>query len=198
MTATYSDNSTTDVTDDAIFSGYNMSSTGTQTVTVSYTEGDVTKTTTYSITVSNEENVSFTWNQGSGVSSGYSFTMENGSNKSGYIQDKDGSTGIDLKIAKTNGTALFANTPSTITLTVKVGGGSTKDPLANNVIAYLIDNEGKNIAATQTTVTTKVENQTGTEYSVSMPVSQAYGIRISHVKESGYNVRIYSISFQAE
>lgn len=48
--ATYSDNSTAPVT--ATFSGYNMNTVGTQTVTVSYTEGGVTKTTTYEITVS--------------------------------------------------------------------------------------------------------------------------------------------------
>ncbi len=51
VTATYSDSSTANVTSSATFSGYNMSTAGTQTVTVSYTEGGVTKTTTYSITV---------------------------------------------------------------------------------------------------------------------------------------------------
>ena len=52
VTATYSDASTADVTSSATCSGYDMSTTGSQTVTVSYTEGSVTKTTTYSITVS--------------------------------------------------------------------------------------------------------------------------------------------------
>ena len=51
VTATYSDESTSDVTANATFSGYNMSQTGNQTVTVSYTEGSITKTTTYVITV---------------------------------------------------------------------------------------------------------------------------------------------------
>ena len=52
VTAHYSDSSTAIVTTHASFSGYDMSTTGNQTVTVSYTEGGVTKTTTYSITVS--------------------------------------------------------------------------------------------------------------------------------------------------
>ena len=52
VTATYSDSSTADVTSSATFTGYNMSNTGNQTVTVSYTEGGKTKTTTYQITVS--------------------------------------------------------------------------------------------------------------------------------------------------
>lgn len=52
VTATYSDSSTADVTSSATFSGYNMSTAGSQTVTVSYVEGGVTKTATYTITVS--------------------------------------------------------------------------------------------------------------------------------------------------
>ena len=51
VTATYEDASTRDVTYSASFTGYNMSSNGEQTVTVSYTEGEVTKTTTYDINV---------------------------------------------------------------------------------------------------------------------------------------------------
>ena len=50
VTATFSNGSTSDVTDSATFSGYNMSSAGNQTVTVSYTNG-TTETTSYSITV---------------------------------------------------------------------------------------------------------------------------------------------------
>lgn len=52
VTATYSDSSTANVTSSATFSGYNMSTAGSQTVTVSYVEGGVTKTATYTITVS--------------------------------------------------------------------------------------------------------------------------------------------------
>lgn len=51
VTALYSDGTTADVTANTTFSGYNMSSAGTQTVTASYTEAGVTQTATYSITV---------------------------------------------------------------------------------------------------------------------------------------------------
>lgn len=51
VTATYDDKTTADVTSSATFSGYNMSTVGNQTVTVSYTEGGTTKTATYGITV---------------------------------------------------------------------------------------------------------------------------------------------------
>ena len=51
VTATYADDSQANVTASATFSGYNMGETGAQTVTVSYTENEVTKTATYGITV---------------------------------------------------------------------------------------------------------------------------------------------------
>ena len=49
--ATYDDASTATVTG-ATFTGYDMTTAGEQTVTVSYTEGEVTKTTSFDITVS--------------------------------------------------------------------------------------------------------------------------------------------------
>ena len=52
VTATYDDESTKDIPEENVtFSGYDMSTAGDQTVTVSYTEGGETKTTTYNITV---------------------------------------------------------------------------------------------------------------------------------------------------
>lgn len=54
VTANYSDSSSSDVTESASFAGYDMSTAGNQTVTVSYTEGGVTKTASYGITVSND------------------------------------------------------------------------------------------------------------------------------------------------
>lgn len=51
VTAHYSDSSSANVTNSATFSGYNLSQAGEQTVTISYTEDGVTKTTTYDIEV---------------------------------------------------------------------------------------------------------------------------------------------------
>ena len=52
VTATYEDNSTKDVTSKAQFSGYDMATvSSSQTVIVSYTEGEVTKTASYQIEV---------------------------------------------------------------------------------------------------------------------------------------------------
>ena len=51
VTATYSNGYSSDVTESATFTGYNMSTLGNQTVTVSYTFNGTTKTTSYQITV---------------------------------------------------------------------------------------------------------------------------------------------------
>ena len=51
VTAIFDDESDKDVTDEATFTGYDMNTVGTQEITVSYTENEVTKTTTYNITV---------------------------------------------------------------------------------------------------------------------------------------------------
>lgn len=52
VTCTSSYGDTSDVTSQCTFSGYDTTQTGTQTVTVSYTSGGITLTTTYQITVS--------------------------------------------------------------------------------------------------------------------------------------------------
>ena len=55
VTAHYDDTTSANVTSSATFSGYDMSESGEQTVTVSYTENGITKTTTYKITVSSSD-----------------------------------------------------------------------------------------------------------------------------------------------
>lgn len=53
LTATYSDNSTKTISSGFACTGFSSSSAGTKTVTVSYTEGGVTKTTSFNVTVVN-------------------------------------------------------------------------------------------------------------------------------------------------
>ena len=55
VTATYSDTTQSVVTNEAVFSGYDLDVIGEQTVNVSYTEDDVTKNTSYLINVSEKE-----------------------------------------------------------------------------------------------------------------------------------------------
>lgn len=202
LTITYSSNNTSAATVDAATGEVTGVANGTAVISATFAGNDnynAATPATYTITVGTGGTgftpVSFSWTQ-SDTTSGYTFTMENGKSQSGFIQDKN--TGLDLLLQKSDASALFSTQPTSISITVKVGGGSTKNPLGNNVLAYLVDSNGDNIAATETVVTTKVEAQTGTEYTVTMPlVSTAYGLRIHHEKESSYNIRIYSISFSA-
>lgn len=138
--------------------------------------------------------IAWAYSGGVSPSSIYSYEKVQGTNKSdGYVQDN--STGIELYYKKKDDSALFASTPSSISLTVNVGGGSTKNPLGNSVIAYLVDASGDEIIETETVVTNKVESKDGKAYTVSIPVvSSAYGFKIQHTKESNYNVRIFELS----
>jgi len=88
VTATYSDSSTSNVTSSASFGGYDMNSAGTQTVTVSYTYGSITKTTSYQIIVTS---------QGGGSTGTGTYTIGWG--------DATGETGTYSNFSATSGTA---------------------------------------------------------------------------------------------
>ena len=131
VTATYEDNTTQNVTSSATFSSPDLSTTGTKTVTVSYTEGNITKTTTYEITV--EEYIDyatlpFSWEGGSssdlknvngvttnGLGSDYS------ASNSPYLVKFDG-TGDYIQV-KTDGQ------PGKVTIVVKMLGGDTSSSI---------------------------------------------------------------------
>ena len=83
VTAHYDDSSSADVTEDASFSGYDMSTTGNQTVTVSYGG----KTTTYDITVNERPKFTVTYSDGGSVteeSVGAGVTLASRSNAGEY------------------------------------------------------------------------------------------------------------------
>lgn len=112
--------------------------------------------------------------------------------KSGYYQDGSGSERYFLVSGES---PLFAFEPGEIVFTAELGGGSIKDELDNNVEVCFVDSNDDEITSTKTTVTTSISSTTGSEYSVTIPYSEnAYGIKLSHVKETGYNVRYYSFS----
>lgn len=178
---------------------------GKTTITATAVASDSYKpaSTSFTLTVTNSTpytpiTFSVTCGSSSNITDGYTYTKESAAAKSGYDQDKSASEGLSLLMTKTDKSELFSTTPTSISITVKVGGGTTKNELTNSVYAYLVDKDGKSIESTNTIITTKVETATGKEYTVSIPnVESAYGLRITHEKESGYNVRIYSISFTA-
>ena len=102
VTATFSDNSQAVVTSSCTFTGYDLSTAGNQTVTVSYTYSGTTKTTSYSITVqssgggqTSERTYTIGWGQASGTTGTYSnFTATSGSvtNILSFTSEKNGAS----------------------------------------------------------------------------------------------------------
>ncbi len=84
VTATYNDETTADVTTSATFSGYDMSTAGSQTITVSYSESGVTKTTTYTITVNSADTEAVVYTlDGTIAGTGNSYAGNNTATQSG-------------------------------------------------------------------------------------------------------------------
>lgn len=116
--------------------------------------------------------------------------------RSGYYQDGSGTT-RSVSVRKSNtATAMISSIPTIATVTATLGGGTTKDPLTNNVYAVWLDASGNELGdAVQ--ITSKITNTTGSDFTANLPVANAtsaYGVRIKHQKETSYNVRYYAIS----
>ena len=130
--------------------------------------------------------------------SGYTYSMNKVSGDNGFVKDsgtKDKDI-VSMTLYKTDA-ALFATAPVEITFNAKLGGGATKDPLDYNIYACFVDNTGAEISGTTVTVTTKITSTTGSDFSVNMPISyatSAYGIKIYHMKENGWNARYYNFT----
>ena len=129
---------------------------------------------------------------GDNISSGYVLTKA-AEAKAGYYQDGSG----DVRYVQIKSTSpMFTSTPNSITVTAKIGGGTGNKTLSNPVEAQLVDKDG-NLIGSAVTITKKITTNTGDSYEVNVPttgITSAYGLRISHKKESGYNVRYYSMS----
>ena len=131
---------------------------------------------------------------GDNITDGY-FMSKAVDSKAGYYQD-GGSVGNVRYICIMSNSPMFTSTPNSITATAQIGGGSSKTSLVNPVEAQLVDKEG-NLIGSAVTITTYITTNTGDLYEVNIPtagVTSAYGLRISHKKESGYNVRYYGMS----
>jgi len=160
VTATYDDESEKDVTANAIFSGYDMSTTGDHTVTVSYTENEVTKTAEYGITVNPLPKYTVTFADDSSSetqdSYGASVTLPSRSAISGYTFAGWSETNV-AEETTTAPTIIPAGsyTPTTnITLypvytKTEGGGGSQNETASVTISAYATANNWSNGNACQ-------------------------------------------------
>ena len=128
---------------------------------------------------------------------GYTFSAQ-AEGKTGYYQDGSG----DLRyIQVLNATTpIFSATPNRVTVTAKIGGGTGGKDLTDPVQAQLLDNTGAPITGAVVAITSHITTATGDTYAdIEIPtagITSAYGVRISHQKQSGYNVRYYSFSLK--
>ena len=87
---------------------------------------------------------------------------------------------------------LFSTEPDKIEFTARLGGGTDKADLDYDVEVCLVDASGNEINSTKTTVATGLTNDP-VNYTVSVPYSaSAYGVKLMHMKENGWNARYYS------
>ncbi len=118
VTATYSDSTTADVTSSATFSGYNMSNTGSQTVTVTYVEGGVTRTATYTITVNAAVTYNITLSQTTGGTISSSSTLTGLNSGATAVISAAPATGYQLDSWTVSGTGSSYTGTNPITVTV--------------------------------------------------------------------------------
>jgi len=138
VTATYSNASQSDVTESATFSGYNMSQTGDQTVTVSYTYQGTTKTDTYNINVAAApsevtiavDDIPSTYSSTSFTASGYSFSCSNIGNSysAGNMQWRSGQGYMYNTSAISNISSIKINSPTTGSFSGTIFVGSSSHP----------------------------------------------------------------------
>ena len=130
------------------------------------------------------------------ITTGYTLTTNASAAAAYYADQTPNGTNIYVGIYNSS-TPIFSSTPSSITITATIGGGSGNKDLGEPILAQLLDNTGSPIG-TAATITTHVTNSGGDTYSdISIPttgITSAYGVRISHIKESGWNARYYSFS----
>jgi hypothetical protein len=111
--------------------------------------------------------------------------------KTGFYQDNSG----DCYMQILNSSAYWTTTPASISFEAKIGGGSGNTDLTDAVYVALLNSNGDVISGTQTAVTSHITTNTGDNYTISIPVTNnAYGVKLSHNKQSGFNVRYYSFS----
>lgn len=202
-TLSYSSSDATVATVNSSTGAITVKKAGSVTITVAAAETASywSSVTSYTLTISEAGGPVLSWSRPENtdiITSGFTALMAS-ETKTGYRQDGSGTLRYVGAYHKTN--KLFTSTPASVTVTAVIGGGSTKDPLGNNVCVCFVDKSGNDIADSDVTLTTKVEETTGKSYTVSMsPVKavDAYGIKIYHTKETSFNVRYYSFSVEGE
>lgn len=172
-------------------------------------DGDVTyyAVFAYKQNLESESETLASWSRSSStntVTSGFAFNASAGGSSATYFEDGSGDGEkryVQFKKSDTSTPLIPENElriPTKVTLYASIGGGTTKNPLTNNVYAVWLDANGDELGEKQV-LTDKVTDAGGSTFQVDMPfgnVNSAYGVRIYHTKETGYNVRYYNATLE--
>lgn len=202
VTAHFSDSSTSNVTTSATFSGYNMSVAGNYTVTVSYTYGGTTKTTTYSITVSSSggsgggESGSFsgTYNYGNqGTTSGKTWSLTDCTDQSSYWLCPASGT---ESIALIPGIFTDKTVTSSVVVTINSGTyGSGGNPSESTFQIYTSSACTSGVSATQTGTLPTSKTYTDVVYTVSQANASSFEDDLAiKITKPGKQIRLVSIT----
>lgn len=137
VTAYYTNGTTANVTSNTTFSGYNMSTAGTYTVTASYTENGITKTATYKLTVTKAWSQIWSGNKSKTVSNStgdavnvYTSTLT-GTQTLRVTYSSSGTGGVSgsVNLYRSNGSTTWSTTKPSSPVQISVAMGTTKASL---------------------------------------------------------------------
>ena len=135
---------------------------------------------------------------GNTASEGYTYTSNKTNDKSGYTQDS-GTKDADIVHLQIKAESQIINEePSAIIVTAHLGAGADRDELTYPVNAVLVDADGNNVGD-PVVLTNSIPDKNGDDFSANLPTANyanVRGVKISHMKEDGWNVRYYSMSFK--
>ena len=135
---------------------------------------------------------------GNTASEGYTYTSNKTNDKAGYTQD-NGTKDADIVHLQIKAASQIINEePSAIIVTAHLGAGANRDELTYPVNAVLVDADGNNVGD-PVVLTNSIPDKNGDDFSANLPTANyanVRGVKISHMKEDGWNVRYYSMSFK--
>jgi len=135
---------------------------------------------------------------GNTASEGYTYTSNKTNDKAGYTQDS-GTKDADIIHLQIKAESQIINEePSAIIVTAHLGAGANRDELTYPVNAVLVDADGNNVGD-PVVLTNSIPDKNGDDFSANLPTANyanVRGVKISHMKEDGWNIRYYSMSFK--
>ncbi len=197
VTAHYTNGSSADVTNSATFTGYNMANSGNQTVTVSYTEGGINKTTTYAITVnkpagSQSYSHTFTYSE-----KGTTWTLSNASDQSSYWLCPSGST-TSIAFFDEIFTGKAINSDVKITINSATYDNGT-NPSTNTYKIYNSEACSTQVSATQSGTLPSSSTYTNVIYTVSKTNASSFSDDLAIlITKPGKQIRLKSIKVEFE